>query len=102
MKFRDYITEKKIDIKQYEDINNMKDLQKLMKSFKDGKIRTVSIDFGVATISTYDKPSDISFRHIGASGSMGVPDGYWKNGKFFEHSKKKKEKHEKWYSTVKD
>lgn len=79
----------------YDNIGNLNDLKKLMKGFKDNKVRTVSIDFGRAYINTYDTPSKI--RYTAVSDSPMVAKGFWKKGKMYPFPEKliiKNQKHD--------
>ena len=73
---------------QYDDINSMPALKKLMKKLgaKDNKVRTVSIDFGRAYVYTYDTASKINYNDYGDSPM--VAKGYWKKGKLIPFDKK--------------
>jgi hypothetical protein len=73
---------------QYDGINDMPTLKKLMKKLgtKDNKVRTVSIDFGRAYVHTYDTPSKINYNDYGDSPM--VAKGYWKKGKLIPFSEK--------------
>ena len=73
---------------QYDGINNMPALKKLMKKLgaKDNKVRTVSIVFGQAYVHTYDTPSKINYNDYGDSPIQAK--GYWKKGKMIPFDKK--------------
>jgi hypothetical protein len=73
---------------QYDGINDMPTLKKLMKKLgtKDNKVRTVSIDFGRAYVYTYDTPSKINYNDYGDSPIQAK--GYWKKGKMIPFDKK--------------
>ena len=73
---------------QYDGINNMPALKKLMKKLgaKDNKVRTVSIVFGQAYVHTYDTPSKINYNDYGDSPLPAK--GYWKKGKLIPFDKK--------------
>ena len=73
---------------QYDGINNMPALKKLMKKLgaKDNKVRTVSIVFGQAYVHTYDTPSKINYNDYGDSPLPAK--GYWKKGKMIPFSEK--------------
>jgi len=77
---------KKSTSKKYENINTPADLKKLMKTFKDNKVRTVNITFGTCYVDTYDVPSKI--RYTAVSDSPLSFKGYWKKGKMYPFSEK--------------
>ena len=73
---------------QYDGINDMPTLKKLMKKLgtKDNKVRTVGITFGRAYVYTYDTPSKINYNDYGDS--PGPAKGYWKKGKMIPFPEK--------------
>ena len=71
---------------KYDNINNLAALKKLMKSFKDDSVRTVSIDFGMAYVYEFSSPSKI--RYTAVTDSPDAARGYWKKGKLFPFPEK--------------